>query len=70
MTRKLMELSSNQMKKMLSKWEDIVELYRKAKNSGSLRKWGIFFLELIKLAAPVILKWILKKLVKHFLKSF
>lgn len=69
MTQKWKERFHDQMKKMLSKWERVVELYQNAKKGRSLKDWGIFFFELIKLAVPILLKWVFKKIVRYLFEN-
>lgn len=69
MTQKLNE-SKNQKENVISKWEHLVELYQKAKNDSSLRRWGKFSFEMLKFTGLVILKLILKKVIQHFFEDF
>ena len=65
MTKKLNE-SKNQKENVISKWEYLVELYQKAKNNSSLRRWGKFSFEMLKFTGLVMLK----KGIQHFFEDF
>ncbi len=69
MTQKWNE-SRNKKENVISKWEHLVELYQKAKNDSSLRRWGDFCFEMLKFIGRVILKLVLKKVIQHFFEDF
>lgn len=57
-------------KEFVQRWENLVLLYRKAKNSPSIKRWGKVMLEISKILLSVLIKRGSEKFFEHWFKDF
>lgn len=53
-------------KELVQRWENLVSLYRKAKDSPSIRRWGKVLLAVGK----IVLSVLLRKAIEYWLRDF